>query len=495
MKNSKKSKKIIKNSHFLHIRALKLRVGDEKMQVKSKQNLVKICALIFMLVLLPVVILFAGCGEVGKSITSIEKTDSTGLVDTYTITYSDGSTYDFTITNGANGLNGADGEDAVTDYYDVYQSAVEQGYSGSYIDFLSTVLSAEPDNSYAVNVALLSSVSVYCDFTQDVYDFNWMGQYYKAGERAYQSIGSGIIYKFDKDSGTAYIITNYHVVYSANSNAEKISNSINIYLYGSSDTAIPATYVGGAMNYDIAVLKVENSDFLKTSNARAVDLATEEVAVGDSAIAVGNPEALGISATQGIISVDSEYMTMTGPDNVTQITFRSMRIDTSINSGNSGGGLFNNKGELIGIVNSKANSSTIENIAYAIPLDIAIGVAENAIYYNDGGIQVYTLGATLTGENSYAYYDEENSVTRIREDVVVTAVSGSVASEIALQSGDVITSIAINGVTTTITRAYMVDDLMLTIRPDDEVTINFTRSGQSMTATITASSDDFTEYS
>ena len=457
------------------------------MQVSKKQNLTKIFASIFMLVLLPVVVLFAGCGNT-KSIESIEKTDSTGLIDTYTITYSDGSTYDFTIKNGADGTN------ATTDYYDAYTMAVEQGYTGSYIDFLSEVLSVEPDNSYAVNVALLSSVSVCCDFTKDNYSYNiFTGEVTKTGESAYKSIGSGIIYKLDSTTGSAYIITNYHVVYSVDSNAEKISQSINIYLYGSSDTAIPATYVGGSMNYDIAVLKVENSEFLKNSSARAVTLSTSDIAVGDSAIAVGNPEALGISATQGIISVDSEYITMTGPDDVTQITFRSMRIDTSINSGNSGGGLFNNKGELIGIVNSKANSNAIENIAYAIPLDITVGVAENAIYNNDETVKLCDLGIAVSGENSRAYYDTEAQVTRIVEETIISAVANDTpASQMGLQSGDEIVSVSVNGETTTITRAYMFNDLMLSIRPEDEVAITYVRAGETLTASVTITVSDFT---
>ena len=457
------------------------------METKSK-NLTKIFALVLFAVLIPIIVLFAGCGST-KTIESIEKTDSTGLVDTYTITYSDGTTYNFTITNGQ------DGADASLDLTEIYNSAVAQGYTGTYIEFLSEVLSVNTDNSYAINKALLSSVSVYCDFTRTVGNMNiWTGEITYT-EQAYNQVGSGVIYQLDKNNGSAYIITNYHVVYSADSNADKISQSIKIYLYGSSDTPITATYVGGSMTYDIAVLKVENSEFLKNSSAQAVEIAAANtISVGDSAIAVGNPEAQGISATQGIVSVDSEYVTMLAPDDKTVVTYRSMRIDTSINSGNSGGGLFNNSGQLMGIVNSKANSSSIENIAYAIPIDIAIPVADNIIYNaaNGNGILNLDLGLTVSGTDSKAVYDEITHTTQIVENATITKIaSGSIAETLRLNAGDIITAITINDKTTEITRAYMVDDLMISARPNDQITIAFTREGANNTVSVTVSADNF----
>lgn len=457
------------------------------METKSKK-LTKIFALVLFAVLIPIIVLFAGCGS-DKTIQSIEKTDSTGLVDTYTITYSDGTTYNFTVTNGK------DGTVASLDLTEVYDSAVAQGYTGSYIEFLSEVLNVDTDNSFAVNKALLSAVSVYCDFTRTVANMNfWTGEITYT-EQAYNQAGSGVIYQLDKNNGSAYIITNYHVVYSADSNADKICQNIEIYLYGSSSTPIAATYVGGSMTYDIAVLKVENSDFLKNSSAQAVEIAdASSISVGDSAIAIGNPEAQGISATQGIVSVDSEYITMLAPDDQTVITFRSMRIDTSINSGNSGGGLFNNAGQLMGIVNSKANSSSIENIAYAIPIDIAIPVADNIIYNaaNGNGVLTLDLGLTVSGADSKAVYNEETHSTQIVENATITEIeSGSVAETLGLSVGDIITSISINGDTTQITRAYMVDDLMISARPNDQITIAFTRDGANNTVSVTVSADNF----
>ena len=312
-------------------------------------------------------------------------------------------------TNGENGINGEDGADRVLSPAELYQEATANGYTGTYLEFLKEYLSSSSSaiTAYATNNALRSAVSVVCTF--DYTSTNIFGQTQTGNAK---SSGSGVIYKLDKASGSCYIITNYHVVYYKNSNTEdKISDDIKIYLYGyqlsstSVDYAIEATYVGGSLNYDIAVLKVTNSEILKNSDAVSASVATEVPAVGSTAIAVGNPSGGGISATSGVISVQSEYIQMTGADDQTTVQIRVMRVDTAINSGNSGGGLFNANGELIGIVNAKVNFSSIENIGYAIPVSTAVSVAENII---DGAESGYTsvrkcmLGIETTISESYA---------------------------------------------------------------------------------------------
>ena len=164
-------------------------------------------------------------------------------------------------------------------------------------------------------------------------------------------------------------------MYDSNSNTDNhISDKIYIYLYGleSEAYAIPATYVGGSANYDIAVLRVDKNDILldaiETGAAMAVTVAnSDELTPGMTTIAIGNPSSSdadlgGISVTKGIVSVDSEYITMSAIDTSGEVQFRVIRIDAPVNSGNSGGGLFNDKGELIGIVNAKISSSSVENI-------------------------------------------------------------------------------------------------------------------------------------
>ena len=190
----------------------------------------------------------------------------------------------------------------------------------------------------------------------------------------------------------AFVITNYHVVYDSDSDTDNhVSDQIYLYLYGMEDEAyaIPATYVGGSANYDIAVLRVEQSEVLKSAvdsgSAAAVTVGDSDVVLpGETAIAIGNPSATGLSGlsvTRGIVSVDSEYITMTAADDSGEVSFRVIRIDAPVNSGNSGGGLYNDAGELIGIVNAKINSVELESIGYAIPSNVARAIADNIIDY------------------------------------------------------------------------------------------------------------------
>ncbi|MBQ8287943.1 MAG: trypsin-like peptidase domain-containing protein [Clostridia bacterium] len=379
-------------------------------------------------------------------------------------------------SDGTDGKDGSDGKDG-TDGADG-----EDGKDGSG----STV--AIPDSDRAYNLALLSAVSIYCDFTVSG---GWLGQTETA-----TSAGAGVIYQLDKDSGDAYIITNYHVVYHADAR-KQISDDITVYLYGMeyTDYAIEATYVGGAMNYDIAVLKVKGSEILKHSEARAISVAdSNDIVVGGSAVAIGNPEAGGISVTRGIISVDSEELTMTGADDRTQVTFRTIRIDAAVNEGNSGGGLFNSAGQLIGIVNAKIIADGIEGIAYAIPSNIAIGVAQNIIDnssrlgYTDG-VWRCLMGISVASTDSRRVVDEEQGIVNIVEDVVVSEiVSGGLADGV-LEEDDLLKRVTIGDCSFEITRTFVIVDAMLTARVGDTVTLLIERGGEEMEVSIQITED------
>ena len=215
--------------------------------------------------------------------------------------------------------------------------------------------------------AMLSAVSITSAYT--------MG----SGGIGYQ-YGSGVIYKMDAARSTAYLVTNYHVVYNA---TYGISQNIGVFLYGkeSADYAIKAEYIGGSMYYDIAVLKIQNSRTLMESEAVAATFAnSDEMSLLDTVIAVGNASGKGLSATVGHINVDSEYINLIAADDRTQTTIRVMRTDAAVNPGNSGGGLFNVRGEVIGIVNAKSSDDSIDNIGYAIPSNVAKSIVENLIY-------------------------------------------------------------------------------------------------------------------
>ena len=154
--------------------------------------------------------------------------------------------------------------------------------------------------------------------------------------------GSGVIY-----DPNGYIVTNYHV-------ANETRTSITVILYDGSQ--YEAKYIYGDELSDLAVIKIE-----KTDCDYAVFGDSDHMTYGDLVLAIGNPKGLGLSVTDGIISRPGESVTFD------DATMTLLRTSAAINNGNSGGGLFNLKGELIGIVNAKLASSSIDNIGYAIP--------------------------------------------------------------------------------------------------------------------------------
>lgn len=437
---------------------------------------------ILVLLLIPIMCFLPACdSSASAEIISIEKTASVGYVDTYTITYNNGKTYDFTVTNGSDGKDGINGKDGQSyDITEIYNKLRKTGYEGDFSEFLKVYLNYNDDLlATNINKALLSVVSVYSNFTkqQRYSTFPW-GET-NTREIDYTSAGSGVIYSLDKNSGSAYIITNYHVVYdSDNITTENgISKDIKIYLYGYEEktSAIGANFYGGSMEYDIAVLKVEDSQVLKNSDAQAVEIAdSNDINVGDKAIAIGNPEALGISATSGIISVDSEYISMSSLDGNGYVKHRVIRVDTAVNSGNSGGGLFNSSGQLIGIVNAKVSDDSIENIAYAIPSSIASSITQNIIA-NSGSYKKLSIGITLSSQNSKSVYNSTTGMVDLEEDVIISAIEeNSVASNL-FEVNDKIVSISIGDKKITIKRMYEVVDYLNNVRLNDNVTFEIKR--------------------
>ena len=196
---------------------------------------------------------------------------------------------------------------------------------------------------------------------------------------------------------------------------------------------------------------------------------------------------------------------MTGVDGVTNVTFRTIRIDTAINSGNSGGGLFNEHGELIGIVNAKLVSTEIENIAYAIPRDIAINIANNLIYNfeTNSTNKVYkiTVGLGLEIKESTSVYNLETKTTQIKEKVVIRSVANnSLASKSAFKENDVLKTITIShkiSETETETKTYNINrmfnaiDLALTIKVGDSVTYEVVRDNITTPISFVATSEYF----
>lgn len=381
------------------------------------------------------------------------------------LTYSDGSSDNLGTVVGKDGADGADGT--------------------------TTVIGSGDASTVAINNGLRSSVSIFSTFTQQ----GWHG----SSTPSY-SAGSGVIYRLDKEQGNAFIITNYHVIYDSTAKNNGIAEDISVYLYGSeiNGMEMKATYVGGSMYYDLAVLYVENSEVLRNSNATAVSIAdSDAVQVGSTAIAIGNAEGSGISATSGVVSVASEYITMTASDNVTQVDYRVMRIDTAVNSGNSGGGLFDENGRLIGIVNAKIMDTGVENIGYALPSSVVIAVADNIIDYCFGtecvSVMRPMMGVMVQTTASRAEYDETTGTLSIVETVQIVDVDEAQIGAV-FQVGDVLVSAKLNGREKQLTRQYHVIDLMLTARVGDVVEFTVLREGVETQLSVAVTESCLTSY-
>ncbi len=438
---------------------------------------------------------FAGCsGE--RSIASIEKAYSVGLKDVYTITYTDGTTSEFTVTNGSS----ADASTiTIGDIYEEYKK--QYGEDVTFAEFLDKYLTAETDSASVVQNCLKSSVSVYCEFTTTSTSHDFFGRPVGTQTTPSLQIGSGIIYKIDTDY--TYIITNYHVVYGENADQD-ISEITHVYLYGSQSApyaeslsstsysydeyAISCEYVGGSIDHDVAVLRAKTQDvYAINDNVRAVDVA-EGYTVGQAAIAIGNPGGEGISATKGIVSVDNEYITL--DIDGTERSYRSIRIDTAIYEGSSGGGLFDMYGRLIGLTN--AGDGEEQNVNFAIPVEIVTGVADNIIENGTDTVKKITIGVTVSSSNSRNEYDAVSGLSFIREDLTVASViDDSIASKIGVKSGDLLKAIVVNGEKTALNRSFNLSDIILTIRAGDEIKLVVSHGGEETeTSAYTVTSSD-----
>ena len=389
------------------------------------------------------------------------------------------SAYDIAVDNGFVGTE-QEWLDSLKQGKSAYEIAVENGFVGSEVEWLESLKGSKGDagddgmqNTISKNV--LSVVSIKSNFvTQTPF-----------GTSSATSAGAGVIIDLDKQNGNAYIITNHHVVY-----YKGISTDIEVFLYGMEyvQKAISATYVGGSLTNDIAVLKIENNDILKQSKATAAEFDVDQITVGQQVVAIGNPAGDGIAATKGIVSVDSENISLTLADNATKGSLRVMRIDAAVNSGNSGGGLFDSNGKLVGIVNAKVQSTKIENIAYAIPSSVVYGVYKNLVsqqnVYGNAKIKYCALGVGVDITDSWAEYDSSSKTTVIKQKVRISSVEyGSVAYG-KLKAGDVLVSINIDGVEKPLYRPYMIGDYMLGFKQGDQVKITFVRDGVTNVATI-----------
>jgi len=226
--------------------------------------------------------------------------------------------------------------------------------------------------------------------------------------------GSGFVLTAD-----GYILTNHHVIEGA--------NSITVSFYdGSSKEAV---LIGSDVSNDIAVLKVEAEGLTPV-----VLGASANMNVGDSVVAIGNPLGeLTFSLTAGTVSaLNREVTTSNG------ITMNLIQTDCAINSGNSGGALFNLYGEVIGITNAKYSGSgssgeaSIDNIGFAIPVDRIKPIVNSII--EKGYVSKPYIGVSVTTVS-----EETQSYGLPKGAAVKSVVEGSPAEAAGLQINDIIT--------------------------------------------------------
>lgn len=229
--------------------------------------------------------------------------------------------------------------------------------------------------------------------------------------------GSGFILTED-----GYLLTNYHVV--------EGSNSIKATMYDG--TAYDAKLIGYDASNDIAVLKIDAQGLTPVVLGNS-----ENLNVGDPVVAIGNPLGeLTFSLTQGAISALDREITLSGGT-----TMNLLQTDCAINSGNSGGALFNLYGEVVGITNAKYSSNamseaSIDNIGFAIPINTVRSIVESII--ENGYIAKPYIGVTVTNVS-----DEIQSYG-LPKGVAIKGVSeDGPAAKASLKVNDIIT--AVNG--------------------------------------------------
>ena len=415
--------------------------------------------------------------------------------------------------DGQNGTNGTDGRDVTAS--SLFEEAVARGvYENTAEGFHQFILDykGELDDDLIDYINSLTTTSIALVGAKLLHQV--VGVYIPSGN-SFQ-MGTGVIYKITDDY--AYIITNYHVVAVSSGSKYTIANEIHLftynavditldennnYTYGESD--IQAAYIGGAAMHDLAVLKVTGEDLatLKAYGGQEITFAdTNNIQLGMTAIAVGNALGEGISLTSGVISMDSEKVALTIAG--TSQNIRSLRMDTPINSGNSGGGLFNDKGELIGINDSKYTGSyTADNICNAIPASDAKAVVENIVYYYEQaladeevqdkitGVHKYMIGIVYNTVSPNATYDEVTQTNTLSNKIhVASVVDGGTADSIGIIADDIIKAIVIthDGTTTRhdITLDYELVQLLLTVREGDQISFVLDRvDGENQTQEIT----------
>ena len=270
------------------------------------------------------------------------------------------------------------------------------------------------------------------------------------------SAGSGFVLTKD-----GYIVTNYHVV--------KDADTVKVTMYNGDE--YEAKYVGGDEDYDIAVIKVEATELQPVTLGDS-----EKLNVGDHVLAVGNPLGeLTFSMSGGMVSSVNRAI------NVSGTPFNMIQTDASINPGNSGGPMFNQYGEVVGIVSAKYSSTgneAVEGLGFAIPINDVIAMIQDIMTngYITNKPYLGITGGTMTEQMAAQYrFDIASGV------FVYSVEEGKAAEKAGLQMGDVITKVDDHDIKT-------MEDLTAVKKQysaGDTVTLTVYRAGETITVELT----------
>ena len=335
----------------------------------------------------------------------------------------------------------------------IQQVAPSSSSSSSGSDSSITSASASGSSLTTEQVADLVSPSVVVITTEQVVysQWSWYGQ-----SQVESGAGSGVIISSD-----GYILTCAHVV----SGASNITVSIG-------DKDYPATLVGEDTTSDIAVVKVDATGLTPATVGNS-----DNLKVGESVMAVGNPLGeLGGTVTSGIVSALNRSVSIQGSSSVN--TMSLIQMDASVSPGNSGGGLFNMNGELVGIVNAKSSDSDAEGLGFAIPVNDAVKVAQELL---ENG---YVTGRPYLGISYYAVTDAQTAAqlgVNAYGVYIVEVVKGGPADKAGLQAGDRIVSVDGSEVATQSDLGTLMQDH----KAGDTIEITVARGGQMQTVSVT----------
>lgn len=285
--------------------------------------------------------------------------------------------------------------------------------------------------------------------TESVASDSWMQQYVTQGA------GSGVIITDD-----GYIVTNNHVIDGANKIAVTTADG----------KEYEAKLIGTDTITDVAVLKIDAKGLSPVTYGNS-----EQLAVGDLAVAIGNPLGeLGGTVTAGIISALDRQLVIDGK------TMTLLQTDSSINPGNSGGGLFNGDGQLIGIVVAKSSGSDVEGLGFAIPINTAAEVAQQLM---DNG---YVKGQPSTGMTYTEASSQGSSIDRLfnggqdSTNVYIYSVDGENAKKAGFQKGDMVFAVD----DTQITTFNDLSSMVTSHKVGDKLKYTIVRNGKTMDITL-----------